>query len=147
MTIEFVIPGDPVPKGRPRVTRTGHAYTPQKTRLYEAHIQDLWRRKGLATLPKGLPIAVSVDAYFAVPKSVSKKRRNTMDGAPHVYRPDADNVAKAVLDALNQLAFDDDSNIYLLRVSKRYTLLEPRVEVTIEWEETNGTSKNGLDEN
>ena len=132
MTVNFTIPGEPVAKGRPRMTRTGRAYTPSKTRLYEAHIQDLWRAKSAPTLPTGQPLMVFVDAYFSVPKSVSKKQRMQMEGAPHIKKPDADNVAKAVLDALNGLAFDDDSRICVLSATKQYTLGEPRVEVRIE---------------
>lgn len=132
MTVHFTIPGEPVAKGRPRMTRAGRVYTPSKTRLYEAHIQDLWNANCFATLPTGQPIAVFVNAYFAIPKSVSKKRRLAMDGAPHISKPDADNVAKAVLDALNGLAFEDDSRIHVLRISKQYTLGEPRVEVTLQ---------------
>ena len=138
MTVKLVIPGDPVGKARPRMTRTGHVYTPSKTRSYEAHIQDLWRRRIDATLPTGQPVRVLIEAFFAVPKSVSKKRRATMEGAPYTHKPDADNVAKAVLDALNGVAFEDDSRICDLRATKRYTLDEPRVEVTLEWEENNG---------
>lgn len=132
MTIRFVIPGEPVAKGRPRMTRTGHAYTPSKTRLYEGYIQDLWKRSRFAELPTGQPIRVCVDAYFSVPKSVSKKRRSAMEGAPHIKKPDADNVVKAVLDALNGLAFEDDSRICYLKATKQYTLGEPRVEITLE---------------
>lgn len=140
MTFTFTIPGEPVAKGRPRMTRTGRAYTPSKTRLYEVHIQDLWRRGTAPTLPAGQPLRVSVDAFFSVPKSTSKKQKMKMDGAPHIKKPDADNVVKAVLDALNGLAFEDDSRICDLKVVKRYTLGEPRVEVTLEWEETDGTA-------
>jgi Holliday junction resolvase RusA-like endonuclease len=134
----IIIPGEPVAKGRPRVTRAGHAYTPEKTRLYEAHVRDVWMRKCAHRTSYSQPLRVSVVAYFPVPKSVSKKRRATMEGAPHTKRPDADNIAKSVLDALNNLAFEDDSIIYDLRVKKRYTLEEPRVEMTLEWEEPNG---------
>lgn len=135
MTFTFIIPGEPVAKGRPRMTRTGHAYTPSKTRLYEGYIQDLWKKKTVAELPTGLPLRVCVDAFFSIPKSMSKKARKALDGAPHTKKPDADNVAKAVLDALNGLAFDDDSRICYLKVTKQYALCEPRVEVTIEWED------------
>ena len=135
MTVTLTIPGEPVAKGRPRMTRTGHVYTPSKTRLYEAHIQDLWKAKSVATLPTGQPIRVSIAAFFAVPKSASKKQKMALDGAPHIKKPDLDNVAKSVLDALNGLAFDDDSRICLLRVTKQYTLDDPRVELTLEWED------------
>lgn len=132
----FVIPGEPVAKGRPRMTRTGHAYTPSKTRLYEEHIRDLWKKKTVAEPPTGLPLRVCVDAFFPIPKSMSKKNRKALDGAPHTKKPDADNVAKAVLDALNGLAFDDDSRICDLTITKRYALDNPRVEVTLEWEDS-----------
>jgi Holliday junction resolvase RusA-like endonuclease len=140
MTAAFIIPGEPVAKGRPRVTRSGHAYTPQKTRSYEAHIRDTWKKNFAHSASNSQPLMVSVVAYFPVPKSVSKKRRAGMEGAPHTKRPDADNVAKSVLDALNGLAFEDDSAIHDLHVEKRYTLEEPRVEVRLEWEEDNGTA-------
>lgn len=35
------IPGQPVPKGRPRFTRGGFAYTPDKTRKYEKLVAGL----------------------------------------------------------------------------------------------------------
>ena len=33
--IDLTIPGVPVAKGRPRTTRTGHVFTPAKTRVAE----------------------------------------------------------------------------------------------------------------
>lgn len=138
MRITFTIPGEPVAKARPRMTRTGHVYTPSKTKNYEAHIQDVWRRSCAPTLPTGHPLRVFIDAYFSVPKSYSKKRKAEMQNAPYTHKPDADNVAKSVLDALNGLAFDDDSRIYVLRTTKQYTPDDPRVEVTLEWEEHDG---------
>jgi Holliday junction resolvase RusA-like endonuclease len=47
-----------------------------------------------------------------------------------VKKPDLDNIAKICLDALNKLAFDDDSQIVALRVEKHYSE-EPRVEIEI----------------
>ena len=55
-----------------------------------------------------------------------------MDGMPHIKRPDADNVAKAILDALNGHAYNDDSAIALLTVRKYQTTGASHVEVTIE---------------
>ena len=140
MTVQFTVLGEPVAKGRPRMTRTGHVYTPSKTRLYEGHIQDAYKAKIVATPPTGQPVRVLIDAYFPVPKSVSKKRRLAMEGAPHTKKCDADNLAKSVLDGLNKVAFQDDAQVHYLRVKKMYTLEEPRVEVTLEWEDDNGTS-------
>ena len=135
MTVSFTIPGEPVAKGRPRMTRSGHVYTPSKTRLYEAHVQAAWKAVREAEHSCNYPLRVFIAAYFPIPKSVSKKKRLAMDGTPHTKKCDADNLAKSVLDALNGLAFADDAQVYNLQVIKRYTAEEPRVEVTMEWDE------------
>lgn len=131
----FIIPGEPVAKGRPRMTRSGHVYTPSKTRLYEEHVRVAFKQKRDAEQFYSYPLRVFIAAYFSIPKSVSKKKRLAMDGTPHTKKCDADNVAKAVLDALNGVAFADDSAIHDLHIVKRYTMDEPRVEVTFEWDE------------
>lgn len=38
-SISFSVPGEPVGKGRPRFTRTGHPYTPGKTGSYESLVR------------------------------------------------------------------------------------------------------------
>ena len=45
-------------------------------------------------------------------------------------KPDIDNIGKVVMDALNKIAFDDDSQVIKLLVEKVYGE-EPRVEITI----------------
>ena len=82
----------------------------------------------------GIPLRATVTAFFTVPKSTSKKKAATMDGTPHIKRPDADNVAKAILDALNGHAYNDDSAIAALSVRKYQTTGASRVEVIIEEE-------------
>ena len=49
----------------------------------------------------------------------------------HTKKPDAENVSKSILDALNKLAYDDDSNIVELHIEKWYSD-SPRAEVFIE---------------
>ena len=53
---------------------------------------------------------------------VSKKRRNEMinGNESHIKKPDCDNIAKICLDALNHIAFNDDSQITDLVIRKRY---------------------------
>ena len=46
-------------------------------------------------------------------------------------KPDIDNIAKCVLDALNKLAYRDDTQVVTLRMEKHYGEI-PRVEVEIE---------------
>lgn len=127
--IKFTVPGAPVGKGRPRVTRYG-TFTPEKTRQYEEKVRQCWQTQSGVSFPAGTPILAEITAWFPVPKSTSKRRAETMDGTYHLKRPDADNIAKAILDSLNGCAYPDDSAVQL-RVEKRYTTAAPRVEVVL----------------
>lgn len=131
----FTVPGVPIGKGRPRVTSHG-TYTPQKTRDYEQKVRLCWQAQSGSVLPSGVPLMAEIRAYFPIPKSVSKRKREAMDGAFHISRPDCDNIAKAILDSLNGLAYHDDSAVQLGSVWKIYTNGAPRVEVRI-WEAEN----------
>lgn len=134
MKVTFTVPGIPVGKGRPRFMKNGHTYTPQKTREYEGKVVQCWKYQSGEGFAAGVPLRATVTAFFAVPKSTSKKKAVAMDGTPHIKRPDADNVAKAILDALNGHAYNDDSAIAALTVWKYQTTGASRVEVTIEEE-------------
>ena len=81
-----------------------------------------------------MPLRATVTAFFTVPKSTSKKKAAALDGTPHTKRPDADNLAKAILDALNVHAYNDDSAVSSLTVRKYQTTGASSVEVTIEEE-------------
>ena len=100
MKIEFTVPGIPVGKGRPRFTKNGHAHTPQKTRDYENKVVQCWKCQSGEGFAGGIPLTATVTAFFTVPRSTSKKKAAMLDGTPHIKRPDADNVAKAILDAI-----------------------------------------------
>jgi Holliday junction resolvase RusA-like endonuclease len=69
------------------------------------------------------PVALKLTFRMPIPKSTSKKRRKAMlEGKyPHVKRPDIDNLAKALLDALNKTIIEDDSQIYSLFAEKIYS--------------------------
>ena len=103
--IEFELAGEPKPKGRPRMTRTGHTYTPKETRQAEIAVQLAWELSGGQKLNGPLVL----ECWFYV----GTKRR-----------VDCDNLGKLVLDALNKYAFDDDSQIVDLRLKKIFTVRE-----------------------
>lgn len=132
MKVTFTVPGIPVGKGRPRFMKNGHTYTPEKTREYENKVIQCWKCQSGKGFAAGVPLAATVTAFFTVPKNTSKKKAAALDWAPHIKRPDADNVAKAILDALNSHAYNDDSAIALLTVRKYQTTGASRVEVIIE---------------
>ena len=81
------------------------------------------------------PNAVRVDilAVFPVPASWSKKRRlAALQGVDHhVSKPDLDNVQKAILDGMNGIVFEDDSQVIDSRARKAYGP-EPGVKVFID---------------
>lgn len=113
--IRFVVPGPPVPKARARVAG-GHGFTPARTRRYEAMIRayamrevarDRWARAGA--------FAVTLRFFW-----------------PDARRRDLDNATKSVTDAMNRVAYDDDSQIRELHVYGEIDRACPRVEVTIE---------------
>ena len=130
--IRIVIPGQPVSKLRPRVTRTGHTYTPEKTVRYEKLVQDMWRVYGSESFGDS-PIRMDIDLYMQIPASVSKKKKEQMLNGQikHTKKPDSDNVAKAISDGLSGLAYTDDAQIVELTVRKQYGS-DPMAVVTME---------------
>lgn len=118
---EMFFPFIPIPKGRPRFTRTGHAYTPKRTSEYETNIADYYKMNNGRFFDG--PIAVRLVFYMPIPKGTSKRLFNIMKEGdfPHIKKPDLDNLVKAILDALNGVAFSDDSKITILRSSKMYS--------------------------
>ena len=123
--IQFQIPGTPVGKGRPKFSRHGNfttAYTPEKTVNFENLVKLSFLQSGCDKLPSGATLRAFIVACFPIPSSTSKKKRELMANGKifHTKRPDADNIAKSVLDALNGVAFDDDSAVAMLTVVKRY---------------------------
>lgn len=110
----------PVGKGRPRLSRDGHAYTPERTRDYESAIRTAWvLQNGAKPISGALNVTCEFD--FVPPVSWSKKRReNALKGGEMVKKPDTDNLMKAVLDALNGVAYFDDCQVQTICATKRY---------------------------
>lgn len=140
MKISFEVPGSPQGKGRPRFSSYGgrvHTRTPEQTVLYENLVRTEYQRQcGETRFPDEKPLYVEITAFYEIPKSVSKKKRQEMllgEIVP-LKKPDLDNIAKCVLDSLNGLAYRDDAQVTELIVHKFYDEV-PRVEVWISGEE------------
>lgn len=114
----IVVMGEPKPKLRPRFTRSGRTYTPRSTAKQEQIVKSEYLKQG----GKKLSGAIEAEFYFVYepPKSLSKKKRETLIGQPKITRPDADNLCKLCLDALNTIAYDDDNQIYKITSQKVY---------------------------
>ena len=137
LIIGFTVDGVPVGKGRPKFARRGNfvtAYTPAKTKTYEEQIalvaQESMKTENKVICPS--PVQLNMDIFVPIPKSWSKiKRTRALNGEEYpATKPDVDNVAKGVLDALNGIVFDDDKRVVGLSISKRYSD-RPRVEVRV----------------
>lgn len=123
--IAFTVPGEPQGKGRPRAFRAGQGvrmFTPAKTEAYEQQVAAAGREAMSGREPLQGPLSVDLVAVVAVPQSWSKKRRAAALAGSELpaKKPDADNVAKAIADGLNGIAYRDDAQVVDLRVRKRY---------------------------
>ena len=134
MIYEFEVPGKITGKGRPRVnTQTALAYTPTKTKEYEELVKQYFIIKYRGINPLEGRIAITIKAYFTIPKNTKKSQIEEMlkSNISPTKKPDIDNIAKIILDSLNKLAFKDDNQITKLNIEKIYSE-EERVYVRIE---------------
>jgi len=121
-TLTFVVPGEPVPQPRARVSTRGgfaRAYVP---RQHPVHAY----RDGIAIKAKAAGATVTEDAFsvtiaatFGRPKS-HRNKGGLKTTAPLLPREDVDNLAKAVLDALTGVAWHDDKQVASLHIVKSY---------------------------
>lgn len=129
----FTIPGKPFGKQRPRMNTHSHrTYTPTDTVNYEAYIKMCFLEKYPDVTPDAGNVRIVIDAYFPIPESWSKKKKQeALEGNVRPRKPDWDNIGKIVSDALNGLAYKDDAQTFDARVIKRYGA-QPCVKVAIE---------------
>lgn len=135
MGIRFEVLGEVKGKGRPRFARVGNyvkTYNDKETVSYEEHIRQSFIASGQAPFPEDTPLSVYIRADVSIPKSASKKKRDLMltGKIRPTKKPDPDNIAKAVLDALNKVAYKDDTQVIHLSVNKRYADM-PKLEIEI----------------
>lgn len=135
-TICFIVPGDPMGKLRHRQAR-GRVFNHPANIFYEGLVREIADEamQGL-DLFEG-PLHVVIRVRKTPPASWSEKRRKAAIGTWCEAKPDADNVAKIVTDAMNGdrqtglgKVYGDDAQIAMLEVTKIYAA-EPSVHVTV----------------
>lgn len=109
--LAFVVPGDPVPKARPRVVH-GRTFTPERTRRAEQLVAAHARKAGARRLAGR--VAVELRFFRATAR-----------------RCDLDNLCKAIMDSLNGVAWDDDDQVVELHAEKALDRERPRTEVLV----------------
>jgi len=105
VVLRFTIPGAPVPKGRPRVVRSGggktRGVTPPRTRVYEATV-GVYALQARQLHPGPWPL----DVHYSVTAEIAGGRG------------DLDNVAKSLLDGCNGVLWSDDARVRRLLVER-----------------------------
>jgi Holliday junction resolvase RusA-like endonuclease len=120
--------GLPIAQGRPRAFR----HPAGGIRVYDPANSRDWKRTVQAQV---LPVkpdvpfagALRLRLLFELPRPKSLPRRVVH----HVKRPDVDNLAKAVKDAIRSVVYQDDSQVVELEVRKVYGD-QPGVSITAE---------------
>lgn len=115
--------------------RHARMYTPTETLRAERAIAEAcaeaMAEAGIQPLAFGPhePVILTVDAYRPLPESRPRRVRSE----PDTYKPDADNEAKLVMDALNGLVWADDAQVVDLHVVKHPRAPGPpeRMDITI----------------
>lgn len=130
--ISFIIEGEPRTKQRPRFSNYGSVYTPRETAEYEGKVKYSYL-KLYKNVPKSKEnLKIEIIANFAIPNNKSKEEKKLMlVGNIRPTKKDADNIAKIILDGLNNVAYEDDGQVVELIVIKKYNK-EAYVEVKIE---------------
>ena len=134
MIYEFEVEGKIIGKERPRVNmNTGMVYTPNKTKDYEFLIQQYFKMKYPRVSEIQGRVSVEIIAYISIPKATSKKNRELMlnNEISPTKKPDVDNIAKSILDAMNRFIIHDDNQVSKISVEKRYGEVE-KVKIKIE---------------
>ena len=135
--IQFIVQGNPFGKQRPKFARHGkfvQTYTPKETLLHEKMIAQVYEDVANGRkFEKKAPLDIQITAYYPIPQATSKKRRKEMleHRIRPVVKPDLDNIAKLIYDALNGVAWHDDNAIVNTRICKFYSE-NPRVEIFIQ---------------
>lgn len=119
LTIEFWVPGTPIPQGSKRIGR--HGKFPVILDDNDKVLRP-WR-KTVATAAtfamqgrEPLDCAVCMSLNFVMPRPKSTPKRRTPKA---IRKPDLDKLERAVLDALTGVCFSDDSHVVSLIGSKR----------------------------
>ena len=110
-------------------------YDTGTNRVNKAHIQTAYRNAcvkqhgGQVCAPSGVPVTMVIEAYSPLPESRPKR----VQSEPFTVKPDADNIAKLVLDALNGYAYADDKQVVRLTTIKheRVRGIEPQTHITV----------------
>ena len=132
------------PKGQPRARAFARKMGAKHVaRMYDSDVADAWKRAVDLGIERELKATGALDPvgafeckltfFFRRPKSHYGKAGHVKASAPvcHVSKPDADNLAKLVLDRITRggRIWRDDSQVAKLRVEKYWAITDARIGV------------------
>ena len=124
--MNFIVEGKPQGKARARTfynKKMGRmqSITPEQTKSYESLIRWSYKAAGGEYMGEKV-LQVSIQAFYPIPKSFSKAKRNDaiFERLRPTSKPDCDNIVKVVLDALNGVAYYDDKQVVSVSCNKYY---------------------------
>lgn len=130
--ITVAIEGPPIPLKRPRFSPIKVFDSQAKIKeeiFWEIKSQLDYTRSPYIALFEGL-VKAEFEFHMPIPKSLSKKKQAKLLGKYHTKRPDIDNLIKFYLDVCNALLYKDDSQVYTLSATKKYSL-QPKTIIKI----------------
>lgn len=125
MNIYFIFSIDPIGKARPRFSKYG-TYTPKKTKSFEDHVKISAVSQMKEMRAKPIEGAIAAHIKFIIKRKKSVKRKYA------TVKPDLDNMIKAIMDALNGVAYKDDCQVVQLMAEKVYTETSDSGRITVE---------------
>ena len=126
--ITFTVPGQPIPKGRPRaaLTTTGvRLHTPAKTLGYENRVRHYAEQAMAGRRPIQGAVAIHAVLYLEIPRSWGAQRlaEAVAGNEAPIASFDIDNAAKSLLDGCNGVVYVDDKQVTRLTIEKAYGLV------------------------
>lgn len=114
--LNLILYGDPIAKGRPRMGKNGHAFTPERTRSAERAVVASLMQAMQGVEIADVPVGIAVEFYCAT------KRKS-----------DGDNLLKLVTDSMNEVVFTDDSLIeeWFCRIHRGVGKANARTEILV----------------
>lgn len=122
-------------QGRPRFSKYSGAYKSKEDIEYENLIKDCFLKVAKDFEPSKRPVLIKIEANYKLAKSIPKYVVDEVTYSDHDYvpqtKPDIDNIAKSVLDALNGVAYIDDKQVYSLTCNKYFDTISDTDYLTV----------------
>ena len=121
MKLEFVIPGKPVPKQRPRFGG-GKVWTPKKTKDFEnlvGYCANLAIIDQKLVCPVKAPVKLTIELYSVGTLPYRCRVIRSSTGKSEAFEVgDLDNLAKSMMDGMNKVVYDDDRQVVDLSIRR-----------------------------